>query len=132
MKRLIIAAATLLPLAAHAQSAPPNPPQFCISPNLAQTLAATLQQDATLLTLLTEAAQEPQRQQAAIAQAVAKQKAEDAAVAAAAPPPVAPAAATTPAAPAEAPVAPAHGWHPGPGQLPKISIPTPPPEVKKP
>jgi hypothetical protein len=74
MKRLIFAITLLAPLAAHAQ---PTPPQFCISPSLAQTLAATLQQDATLLALLNEAAQEPQRQAATVAAAVAKQKVDD-------------------------------------------------------
>ena len=74
MKRLILAAA-FLPGIALAQ---PAPPQFCISPTLAQTLAAALQQDAAMLALLNDAAQEPQRQAAAVAAAVAKQKAEDA------------------------------------------------------
>lgn len=63
-----------LPTIALAQ---PAPPQFCISPTLAQTLAAALQQDAAMLALLNDAAQEPQRQAAAVAAAVAKQKAED-------------------------------------------------------
>jgi hypothetical protein len=80
MKRLILGAvaAAFLPAIAHAQ---PAPPQFCISPSLAQTLAATLQQDATVLALLNEAAQEPQRQAAAVAAAVARQKADDEATA---------------------------------------------------
>jgi hypothetical protein len=78
MKHLILAAALLAPLAAHAQ---PAPAQFCISLSLAQTLAGTLQQDATLLALLNDAAQEPQRQAAAVAAALAKQKADDGAAA---------------------------------------------------
>jgi hypothetical protein len=80
MKHLNLAAtmAAFLPCIAHAQS---PPPQFCISPSLAQTLAATLQQDATVLALLNEAAQEPQRQAAAVAAAVARQKADDEAMA---------------------------------------------------
>jgi hypothetical protein len=77
MKRLILAA-VFLPGIALAQ---PAPQQFCISPTLAQTLAATLQQDATTLALLNEAAQEPQRQAATVAAAVAKQKADDEAAA---------------------------------------------------
>jgi hypothetical protein len=85
MRRLILAAA-LIPTLAHAQApAQPTPAQpqaapaqFCISPSLAQTLAATLHQDAVLLALLDEAAQEPARQAKAIADAVAKQKAKDA------------------------------------------------------
>jgi len=72
--RCLILAAALLPSIAFAQSAPP---QFCISPTLAQTLAAALQQDAAMLALLNDAAQEPQRQAAAISAAVAKQKADD-------------------------------------------------------
>jgi hypothetical protein len=76
MKHLILttAAAVFLPAIALAQ---PTPQQFCISPTLAQTLAATLQQDATMLALLNDAAQEPQRLATAVATAVAKQKAED-------------------------------------------------------
>jgi hypothetical protein len=66
-------AALLLPVAAHAQA----PAQFCIAPTLAQTLAAALQQDAAVLAMLNDAAQEPQRQAQAIAAAVAKQKADD-------------------------------------------------------
>ena len=58
MRRLILAAA-LIPTLAHAQApAQPTPAQpqaapaqFCISPSLAQTLAATLHQDAVLLAL---------------------------------------------------------------------------------
>ena len=73
MKRLILIA-VFLPGIAFAQ---PAPPQFCISPVLAQTLAAALQQDAAMLALLNDAAQEPQRQAAAVAAAVAKQKADD-------------------------------------------------------
>jgi hypothetical protein len=73
MKHLILAAA-FLPGIALAQ---PAPPQFCISPTLAQTLAAALQQDAAMLALLNDAAQEPQRQAAVVAAAVAKQKADD-------------------------------------------------------
>lgn len=73
MKRLILAV-TLLPNLALAQ---PAPPQFCISPTVAQTLAAALQQDAAMLALLNDAAQEPQRQAAVVAAAVAKQKADD-------------------------------------------------------
>jgi hypothetical protein len=73
MKRLILAA-TFLPGIALAQ---PAPPQFCISPTLAQTLAAALQQDAAMLAMLNDAAQEPLRQAAAVAAAVAKQKADD-------------------------------------------------------
>src|SRR5580658_8858677 len=73
MKRLILAV-TLLPNLALAQ---PVPPQFCISPTVAQTLAAALQQDAAVLALLNDAAQEPQRQAAVVAAAVAKQKADD-------------------------------------------------------
>jgi hypothetical protein len=66
-------AALLLPWRAHAQT----PAQFCIAPTLAQTLAAALQQDAAVLAMLNDAAQEPQRQAQAIAAAVAKQKADD-------------------------------------------------------
>jgi hypothetical protein len=72
MKRLILAAALINPIAAHAQ-----PAQFCVSPSLAQTLAAALQQDAAVLAMLNDAAQEPQRQAAAVAAAVAKQRADD-------------------------------------------------------
>ena len=72
MKNLILAAALLTPIAAHAQSA-----QFCVSPSLAQTLASALQQDAAVLAMLNDAAQEPQRQAATVAAAVAKQKADD-------------------------------------------------------
>ncbi len=80
MRRLMFAAILLLaPLAAYAQE--PAPQQFCISPTLAQTLAAALQQDSAMLALLNEAAQEPQRQAAAVAAAVAKQRADDAAAA---------------------------------------------------
>jgi len=73
MKRLILAAVLITPIAAHAQ-----PAQFCVSPSLAQTLAAALQQDAAVLAMLNDAAQEPQRQAASVAAAVAKQKADDA------------------------------------------------------
>ena len=73
MKRLILVTA-FLPSIALAQ---PAPPQFCISPTLAQTLAAALQQDAAMLALLNDAAQEPQRQAAAVAAAVEKQKTAD-------------------------------------------------------
>lgn len=73
MKRLIYVAA-FLPAIAFAQTAPP---QFCISPTLAQTLATALQQDTAMLALLNDAAQEPQRQAAAVAAAVAKQKTDD-------------------------------------------------------
>lgn len=73
MKHLILATALMMPIAAHAQ-----PAQFCVSPSLAQTLAAALQQDAAVLALLQEAAAEPQRTAKAIADAVAAQKAEDA------------------------------------------------------
>jgi hypothetical protein len=72
MKHLILLTALITPIAAHAQ-----PSQFCVPPSLAQTLAATLQQDAAVLGMLNDAAQEPQRQAAAVAAAVAKQKAED-------------------------------------------------------
>ena len=74
MKRLILAT-VLIPLAAHAQA-----PQFCISPALAQAVAAALQQDGAALSLLNDAAQEPARQKAAVDAAVAKQKADDEAV----------------------------------------------------
>jgi len=73
MRRLILATA-FLPSLALAQ---PAPQQFCVSQTLAQTLAAALQQDAAMLALLNEAAQEPQRQAVAVAAAVAKQKADD-------------------------------------------------------
>ena len=73
MKHLILATALMMPIAAHAQ-----PAQFCMSPSLAKTLAAALQQDAAVLALLQEAAAEPQRTAKAIADAVAAQKAEDA------------------------------------------------------
>jgi len=72
MKPLILATVLITPIAAHAQ-----PAQFCVSPSLAQTLAAALQQDAAVLAMLNDAAQEPQRQAAAVAAAVAKQKADD-------------------------------------------------------
>ena len=72
MKRLILATALATPMVAHAQ-----PAQFCVSPSLAQTLAAALQQDAALLAMLNDSAQDSQRQAAAIAAAVAKQKADD-------------------------------------------------------
>jgi hypothetical protein len=72
MKYLILIAALVVPLAAHAQ-----PAQFCVSPSLAQTLASALQQDAAVLAMLNDAALEPQRQAAAVAAAVAKQKADD-------------------------------------------------------
>ena len=72
MKHLILVIALITPIAAHAQ-----PSQFCVPPSLAQTLAATLQQDAAVLGMLNDAAQEPQRQAAAVAAAVAKQKADD-------------------------------------------------------
>ena len=72
MKHLILLTALITPIAAHAQSA-----QFCVSPSLAQTLAAALQQDGAVLAMLNDAAQEPQRQAAAVAAAVAKQKADD-------------------------------------------------------
>ena len=85
MRRLILATALLAPIAAYAQA----PAQFCISPTLAQTLASTLQQDATMLALLNDAAQEPQRQAAAVAAAVEKQKMADAAAGKATPVPVA-------------------------------------------
>jgi hypothetical protein len=75
MKNLILAAAAIfLPDIALAQ---PSQPQFCISPTLAQTVAATLEQDAAMLALLNDAAQEQQRQSTAVAVAVAKQKAQD-------------------------------------------------------
>jgi hypothetical protein len=72
MKHLILLTALIAPIAAHAQ-----PAQFCVAPSLAQTLAAALQQDAAVLAMLNDAAQEPQRQAAAVAAAVAKQKADD-------------------------------------------------------
>ena len=73
MKRLILLA-SLIPCAALAQPASQStPPQFCISQTVAQTLAAALQQDAAMLALLNDSAQEPQRQAAAIAAALAKQ-----------------------------------------------------------
>ena len=72
MKHLILAAALVAPVVAYAQ-----PAQFCVSPSLAQTLAAALQQDTAVLAMLNDAAQEPQRQAAAVAAAVAKQKADD-------------------------------------------------------
>jgi hypothetical protein len=72
MKHLILATVLMIPIAAHAQ-----PAQFCVSPSLAQTLASALQQDAAVLAMLNDAAQEPQRQAAAVAAAVAKQKADD-------------------------------------------------------
>jgi hypothetical protein len=74
MKRLIFLAAMLFSVGAQAQ---PASPQFCMSPNLAQTLAAALQQDAAMLALLNDAAQAPQHQAAVVAAAVAKQKADD-------------------------------------------------------
>jgi hypothetical protein len=73
MKHLILAS-LFLPGIALAQSAQP---EFCISPSLAQTLAATLQQDAAMLALLNDATQEPQRLAAAVAAATAKQNVED-------------------------------------------------------
>lgn len=73
---LIVVAALALPIAARAQ-----PAQFCVTPALAQTLAAALQQDAAVLAMLNDAVQEPARQAAAVAAAVAKQKADDEAVA---------------------------------------------------
>ena len=72
MKHLILLTALITPIAAHAQ-----PTQFCVPPSLAQTLAAALQQNAAVLAMLNDAAQEPQRQAAAVAAAVAKQKADD-------------------------------------------------------
>jgi len=75
MKHLILLAALITPIAAHAQT----PSQFCMSPAAAQTLAAALQQDAAVLALLNDAAQEPARIAKAVADAVAKQKADDAA-----------------------------------------------------
>ena len=72
MKHLILATAFITPIVAHAQ-----PAQFCVSPSLAQTLASALQQDAAVLAMLNDAAQEPQRQAAAVAAAVAKQRADD-------------------------------------------------------
>ena len=68
MRLPAIALVALLPIAAHAQA-----PQFCISPAMAQTVAAALQQDAAVLAMLNDAAQEPAR----IAAAVAAQKAAD-------------------------------------------------------
>ena len=72
MKHLILLTALFIPIAAHAQ-----PAQFCVPPSLAQTLAAALQQDAAVLAMLNDAAQELQRQAAVVAAAVAKQKADD-------------------------------------------------------
>ena len=72
MKHLILLTALITPIAAQAQ-----PAQFCVPPSLAQTLAAALQQDAAVLAMLNDAAQEPQRQAAVVAAAVAKQKADD-------------------------------------------------------
>jgi hypothetical protein len=95
MHRLILATALIVPVAAHAQSA-----QFCVTPSLAQTLAAALQQDAAVLAMLNDAAQEPARQAAAIAAAREAQKTEDAKAHIAGPnpaPPSAPAAGTPPA-----------------------------------
>jgi len=76
MRHLILATALLVPLAAHAQ-----PAQFCVSPSLAQTIAAALQQDTAVLAMLNDSAQEPQRQAAVVAAAVAKQKTDDEALA---------------------------------------------------
>jgi glucose dehydrogenase len=67
-------ASLLLPLAVRAQ---PAPAPFCVSPALAQTLAAALQQSAAVLAMLNDAAQEPARTAAAIAAAKAEQKKED-------------------------------------------------------
>jgi hypothetical protein len=72
MKHLILSIALIAPIAAHAQ-----PAQFCVSPSLAQTLATALQQDAAVLAMLNESAQEAQHQAATVAAAVAKQKADD-------------------------------------------------------
>jgi hypothetical protein len=69
----LILATVLMPGIALAQQVP----QFCISPTLAQSLAAALQQDAAMLAMLNDAAQEQARQAAAVAAAVAKQKADD-------------------------------------------------------
>jgi 7-keto-8-aminopelargonate synthetase-like enzyme len=90
MHRLILAAALIVPVAAHAQSA-----QFCISPALAQTLAGALAQDKAVLDQLNEAAQEPARQAAAIAAAREAQKAEDGKSHASAPNPASPPAPAT-------------------------------------
>jgi len=87
MNRLIAVALAFLPTVALAQ---PAPPQFCIPPSLAQTLAAALQQDAAVLAMLNDAAHESQRQAKAIAGAVARQKAEDEAAAKTATPPAKP------------------------------------------
>jgi hypothetical protein len=77
MRHLIVAtvllATVFLPGIGLAQPAP----QFCISPTLAQSLAAALQQDAAMLAMLNDAAQDQARQAAAVAAAVAKQKADD-------------------------------------------------------